>query len=50
MGDTPEARRSPGWVERLIDDYLTNVDAVLDADKKNVLYKAVYGAVKEQRK
>ena len=42
--------RSPGWVERLIDDYLTNLDAVLDADKKNVLYKAVYGAVKEQRK
>ena len=50
MGDTPEARRSPGWVERLIDDYLTNLDVVLNADKKNVLYKAVFGAVKEQRK
>ena len=49
-GNTPEARRSPGWVERLIDDYLTNLDVVLDADKKNVLYKAVFGAVKEQRK
>ena len=42
--------RSPGWVERLIDDYLTNLDVVLEADKKNTLYKAVYGAVKEQRK
>ena len=42
--------RSPGWVERLIDDYLTNLDVVLDADKKNTLYKAVFGAVKEQRK
>ena len=49
-GNTPEARRSPGWVERLIDDYLTNLDVVLDADKKNVLYNAVFGAVKEQRK
>tara|TARA_B100000085_G_scaffold247158_1_gene241320 strand:- start:44 stop:2050 length:2007 start_codon:yes stop_codon:yes gene_type:complete len=49
-GNTPEARRSPGWVERLIDNYLTNLDVVLDADKKNVLYNAVFGAVKEQRK